>query len=287
MEAELALQRDANGKDSDWVENRPATGWLPRIDLRELWAYRELGLSLARRDLQLRYRQTFFGVAWAVLQPLVGVAIFTVVFDRFVGVPSDGVPYPVFVYAGLVIWTLCATGVERASNSLVEEAELVTKVYFPRLIAPAAAVLPGLVDLAVSLVILASFLIVYDVTPDAAVVTLPLWIGAGVLVAAGAGFWLAALNVRYRDVKHTLTFLLQVWFFASPVIYASSALDGAWRFVFALNPMVGVIDGFRWSLAGGPAPQVEDFVSLLAGMLLLVSGTLYFQRFERRFADII
>jgi lipopolysaccharide transport system permease protein len=274
--------------ESQWLENKPPFGRFPRIDVRQLWNYRELAFFLALRDLKLRYRQTFFGIAWAILQPLAGVVIFSIVFGRLVDVPNDGVPYPVFVYAGLAIWTLFSTGLERASQSLVENTELVTKVYFPRILAPLAAVLPGLLDIAVSLVILAVFMAAYQVGPSAALLSLPVWIFAGIAVTTGAGLWLSALNVQYRDVRHTFTFLIQVWLFASPVVYASSALEGAWRYVFAVNPMVGVIDGFRWSLfADSPPPPAQDLISLAAGALLLCGGAIYFQQFERRFADVI
>lgn len=286
--APASVQRPVSGSaHSQWVENRPSARWFPRIDPRELWLYRELAYFLALRDLKLRYRQTFFGIAWAILQPLAGVAIFSIVFGRLVDVPSDGIPYPVFVYAGLVIWTYFSSGLEQASLSLVDKAELVSKVYFPRLLAPLAAVLPGLLDLGISLLILAVFMAIYGVGPDAAILLLPLWIVAAVAVTGGAGFWLSALNVQYRDVQHTLTFLIQAWLFASPVVYASSVFEGAWRYIFALNPLVGVLDGFRWSLLSGPPPGVEDLVSLGVGLLLLGGGAIYFQRFERRFADVI
>jgi lipopolysaccharide transport system permease protein len=273
--------------DSRWVENRPSSGWLPRIELRELWAYRELAFFLALRDLKLRYRQTFFGVAWAIMQPLAGVALFSVVFGHLVDVPSDGIPYPVFVYAGLVPWTFFSRGLEQASQSLVDKRELVTKIYMPRLLAPLAAILPGLLDLAISLVILGVFMALYGTGPDAAIVLLPLWVVATVVVTAGVGFWLSAINVQYRDVRHALMFLVQIWLFATPVVYSSSVLEGVWRYVFAANPMTGVVDGFRWALVAGPAPGAEDLISLTVGVLLLVGGVLYFQRFERRFADVV
>lgn len=276
-----------DGAESQWVENRAPRGWRPRIHLRELWNYRELAYFLALRDLQLRYRQTFFGVAWALLQPLAGVAVFSVVFGRLASVPHDGIDYPVFVYAGLAIWVLFATGIDRAAQSLVEEPDLVTKVYFPRVLAPAGAVLPGLLDLAVSLVMLAGFMLAYGVSPGTEIVLLPVWIAWAVLVTMGVGLWLSALNVQYRDVRHALAFVIQVWFFASPVVFASSVFDGAWEYVFAANPMVGVIDGFRWSLLSGPAPGTADLISLGAGLLILIGGAIYFQRFERRFADVV
>jgi lipopolysaccharide transport system permease protein len=273
--------------DSQWVENRPASGWLAGLDVRELWAHRELAGFLAVRDLKLRYRQTFFGVAWAVLQPLAGMAVFSVVFGRLVGVPSDGIPYPVFVFAGLAIWTYFATGIEQAAQSLVEAADLVTKVYFPRLLAPLAATIPGLLDLGICLLFLAALMVGYGVVPGAAIVLLPVWVLAAVTVTAGVGFWLSALNVQYRDVRHALTFMIQIWFFATPVVYSSSVFDGAWSYVFALNPMTGVVEGFRWSLVSGPAPGAEGLVSLGVAVLLVIGGALYFQRYERRFADVV
>jgi lipopolysaccharide transport system permease protein len=270
-----------------WTESKAATGWFRRIDFRELWSYRELAFFLALRDLKLRYRQTFFGAAWAVLQPLIGAAIFSVVFGRLAKLPTDGIAYPAFVYSGLVIWTYFSGSLERASQTLVENTELVSKVYFPRLLAPLAAVLPGLVDLLFSLVVLAIFIIAYGISLSAAVAVFPVWVMAAVAIACGAGFLLSALNVQYRDVKHALNFLLSAWFFATPIVYSGSVLKGAWGYVLALNPMVGVIDGFRWSVVAGPPPTARDFISIGVGVLLLVAGALYFQRQERRFADVI
>ena len=271
----------------EWVENRPATRWLPRLDVRELWAYRELAYALALRDVKLRYRQTLFGALWALLQPLGAAAIFALVFGRLVDVPSDGLPYPAFVYAGLVIWTYVSNSVDAASRSLVERADLVTKVYFPRLHMPLAAVLPGVLDLGISLLLLGALAFAYGVVPGAAVILLPLWVGAAVLVAFAAGVWLATLNVEFRDVRHALGFIVQVWLFASPVVYPSSLVDGWAAYVFAVNPLVGVLDGFRWSALGGPAPGADALVSLAAGVVLLVTGLVYFRRAERRFADVI
>lgn len=270
-----------------WVENRPSTGWFPRVDLRELWAYRELALVLALKDLKVRYKQTFFGVAWALLQPLLGVLIFSVFLGRLAGVPSDGIPYPVFVYAGLSIWIYFSTSVTAAAQSLVDNRELVTKVYFPRLLAPLAAVFPGLLDLVIGLGILAVFMAAYGVVPGAAIVLLPAWILAALVLAIAVGLWLSALNVKYRDVRYALGFLMQVWLFASPVVFPSSLVDGAWRYAFAANPMVAVLDGFRWSLIGAPHPGLDGLISLAVGIVILASGTAYFRRVERSFADVI
>ncbi len=270
-----------------WRENRPTTGWFPGLRWHELWSFRELAFFLALRDLKLRYRQTAFGVAWAIIQPLAGAAIFTVVFGRLAHLPSDGIPYAVFVYSGLVLWSYFSTAVNSAAESLVQQRDLVTKVYFPRLLAPLAAVLPGLIDIAVSLVIVAAFLVIFSVVPTAAVLLVPLWVMAGVVVALAAGLWLSAINAQYRDARYALPFVMQLWLFASPVIYPSSLFEGAWRYLYAANPIVGVLDGFRWSLVGGPPPGYEALVSLAVGLLVLLGGVAYFRRAERRFADVI
>jgi lipopolysaccharide transport system permease protein len=270
-----------------WIENRPSTGWLPRLDLGELWVYRELALFLALRDLKLRYKQTAFGVAWAIIQPLGAAAIFTIVFGRLAGLPSDGLPYAVFVFAGMIAWSYVSGAVGAAAESLVEHRGLVTNVYFPRLLAPIAAVLPGVVDLAISLVILVAFMVAYGVAPSAALVLLPVWIVGLVGASLAAGLWLSALNVLYRDVRYALAFLIQLWLFASPVVFPSSLVDGMWRYVYSINPLVGALDGFRWSLVGAPPPGREDVVSLAVGLLLLLTGVVYFQKVERRLGDHI
>ena len=223
---------------SEWVENRPVGRWLPPLEFRELWSYRDLGLTLALRDLKVRYKQTVFGVAWALLQPLIAALIFSVVFGRLAGLSSDGIPYPVFVYSGLIVWLYFSGSVSAAAQSLVDNRELVSKVYFPRMLGPAAAVLPGLLDLAISFVVLGVFLVIYDVVPSPAILLAPVWILGAALFAFAVGLWLSALNVKYRDVKHALGFLLQVWMFASPVVYSASLVEGAWEYVYALNPLV-------------------------------------------------
>jgi lipopolysaccharide transport system permease protein len=217
----------------------------------------------------------------------VAVFLFTFVFGRLADIPSDGVPYAVFAYSGLLGWLYVSSAVEAAAESLVESRDLVTKAYFPRILAPVAAVLPGLVDLLPSVVILAIFMLAYDVAPGVALITLPVWVAAAVLVALGVGLWLAALNALYRDVRYAVGFGLQVWLFASPVVFPSSLVEGTERWLFALNPMVGVIDGMRWALVDAPAPPVEDVVSLASGLAILISGAIYFQRVERRMADRI
>jgi lipopolysaccharide transport system permease protein len=280
------MQRSVSG-ELRWTENRPSAGWLRPVDFPELWSYRELAYFLALRDLKLRYKQTVFGVAWAIIQPLAAMAVFSLVFGRLVGVPSNGVPYPVFVFAGLALWWYLANSVEAAAQSLVDHRELVTKVYFPKLVAPLAAVLPRLVDLAVSLVVVALIMGIYGVVPGAPVALLPAWVVAGVGLALATGLWLSALNVLYRDVRYALGFVLQIWFFASPVVFPSSLFDGAWRYLYAANPVVGLLEGFRWSLLSTPAPGHEAAVSLAVGVALLAGGVVYFRRAETRLADVI
>jgi ABC-type polysaccharide/polyol phosphate export permease len=269
-----------------WIENRRRPG-LFRLDLRELWAYRELAGFMALRDVRVRYKQAVLGVGWAIFQPLAGVVVFTIVFRRLADVQSDGLPYPIFAFVGLLAWNYTSGGVIKATQSLVSNASLVTKVYFPRLLIPVAAVLPGLLDLAVSLPVLVVLWAVYDVWPGWAVLTLPLWAAAAVTVALSVGLLLAALNVRYRDVNQAISLLVQLWLFLSPVAYPTSTVPEAWRPVYALNPMVGIIEGFRWSLLRGPAPGPWSLLSAAVTLVVLAVALIYFQRTERRFADVI
>jgi ABC-type polysaccharide/polyol phosphate export permease len=269
-----------------WVENRPRTGLL-RLDLGELWAYRELAGFMALRDVRVRYKQAALGIGWAVFQPLAGAVVFTFVFQRLADVQSDGLPYPVFAFAGLLAWNYTSGAVIKATQSLVSNAGLVTKVYFPRLLIPLAAVLPGLLDLAVTLPVLAVLCIAYDVGPGWAVLTLPLWIAAAMVVAFAVGLLLAAVNVRYRDVNQAISLAVQLWLFLSPVAYPTSTVPEAWQPVYALNPMVGVVEGFRWCLLGGPAPGPWSLLSAAVTLALLGVALVYFQRTERRFADVI
>ena len=269
-----------------WVENRAPTGW-HKVDLRELWAYRELIAFLAIRDVKVRYKQAVLGMAWAVLQPLTGALVFTLVFGRIAKLPSDGIPYPVFAFVGVTVWTYFSASVQTAMSSLVGNVGLVTKVYFPRMAAPIAAVVPGLLDMGISLLILVVLMVVYGVAPGLALLTLPLWIVLLVALAFGMGLILATLNVRYRDVKGVSSLLLQLWLFASPVAYASSVIRDRWGALYALNPMAGIIDGFRWALLDTPPPEPSALVGLVVLVVILVVGLAVFAREERRFADII
>jgi lipopolysaccharide transport system permease protein len=270
-----------------WIENRPTEGWLPLLDLRELWAYRELAFAFALRTLRVRYKQTFFGVAWAVLQPVLAVLVFSVVFGRLAGLPTDGLPYPIFNYAAMIVWIYVSTGVIATAGSLVENRELVQKVYFPRLVAPVSAAVPGLVDFAIAFVLLLVLMVIYGVSPDWAFVLTPAWVAGAAAVILSLGVPLSALNVKYRDVRQVLPLLVQIWLFASPVVYSSSLVPSEWQYVYALNPMVTVLNGFRWSVTSGPAPGPESFVSLAVVVALLVFGLAYFRRSERSFADVV
>jgi lipopolysaccharide transport system permease protein len=286
LAATESLSADARDRKR-WVENAPSRGWFPRLDLAELWASRELVLILALRNVKIRYKQTVLGVGWAILQPLAAVGIFTVVMRRLAHLPSEGIPYPVFVYAGLAVWVYFANGANMAAESLAQYRDLVTKVYFPRLLAPLAAILPSLIDLGISILAVGVFMAIFDVAPGWPIVLLPLWIVAAVATTFGVGVWLSALNARYRDVRNALTFLLQIWLFATPVAYPGSLVHGAWRFLLYVNPVAGVVTGFRWSLVGAQRPGLAALVSLASGLVVLASGLVYFARVERRLADYI
>jgi lipopolysaccharide transport system permease protein len=287
-EAPPPVAATAPSRSDRWSVNEASTRRWAGFGATELWRERELGFFLAQKTFKLRYRQTFFGVAWALLQPLVALAIFSVVFGRYAHLPSDGVPYAVFVYPALCIWTYMSTSVTGAALELVAQQELVTKVYFPRMLAPVSALLPGLFDLGISLILAGVLIAFADVSPGLALILLPVWIIGAVLTALGLGLWLAAINVRFRDVRHTLPFLIQTWFFLSPIVYSSSTIaDEGLRWIYALNPMVLVIDGMRWSLLDAPPPPVSDSVSAVSIVLLAASGMAYFRASERRFADVI
>jgi lipopolysaccharide transport system permease protein len=256
------------------------------LDLRELWEYRELLGFLAWRDLKVRYKQTAIGVAWAVLQPLAMMAVFTVFFGRLARLPSDGLPYPLFALSALLPWGLFARVLASSADSLVRDQRLISKVYFPRLIVPLSSSLAALVDFAISLLLLVGLMAIYRVVPDARLLFLPLLTLLLLVAALGVGFWLSALNVEFRDVQHTLPFLTQLWFFLTPVVYPASLVPESFRTFYALNPVVGVVEGFRWSLLGSAAPLTSAiWMSALSALLLFVTGLLYFRSRERSFAD--
>ncbi|HEX8692064.1 MAG TPA: ABC transporter permease [Longimicrobium sp.] len=264
------------------------SGRFPRIGVRELWAYRGLLFFLVWRDIKVRYAQTVLGAGWAVLQPVLTALVFTAVFGLLARIPSEGVPYPVFALAALVPWTYFSTALAGSSNSLVANTNLITKVYFPRLVIPLAPVLAGLVDFAVALVVLLAVMLGYGMVPSpASLVVVPLLVLVMVLTAAGIGCWLSALHIQYRDVRHVVPFLVQVWMYASPIVYPASLVPGRYRALYALNPMVGVIEGFRGVLLGTPGPSWGALaLSLAVGLALLASGALYFRKTERVFADV-
>ena len=265
----------------------PPSAW-PEIGLRELWEYRELLYFLTWRDIKVRYKQTVLGAAWAVIQPLFMMLVFSLFFGKLAGVPSDGIPYPVFTFCGLLPWQLFAHSLTQASNSLVGSQNLITKVYFPRLVVPISAVLGGVVDFAVAFVLLLGMLFFYAIVPGWQVLALPGLVLLAILTALAVGLWLSALNVQYRDVRYTITFLVQFWLFATPVAYPSSIVPEKWRLLYALNPMVGVVDGFRWALLGKPeTPGVPLLTSVIVVLLLLSGGLYYFRRLEQQFADIV
>ena len=266
---------------------RPSPAWAA-LQLNEVWRYRELLFFLVWRDIKVRYKQTALGAAWAVMQPLFAMVVFTVFFGRLAKVPSDGLPYPLFSYAALLPWQLFANALIQSSNSVVAGERLITKVYFPRLVIPLASVLSAVVDFAVAFVIVLGMMAWYGVAPAWPILTLPLFFFLTLVTALAAGLWLAALNVEYRDVRYTVNFLVQLWLFASPVAYSSTLVPESWRPLYGLNPMAGVIEGFRWALLGRPSPPGAMLaVSTAITALILVGGLYYYRRMEKTFADVV
>jgi lipopolysaccharide transport system permease protein len=265
----------------------PSKGWIS-LGLGDLWQYRELLFFLAWRDIKVRYKQTALGAAWAVIQPLFTMLAFTLFFGRLAKVPSDGIPYPLFSYTALLPWQLFASALTESSNSVVANERLITKVYFPRLVVPLASILAGLVDFAIAFTLVIGMMAWYGVRPSWAVLTLPFFVIFTMATALGVGLWLSALNVQYRDVRHTLTFIVQFWLIASPVAYSSTLVPARWRPFYGLNPMAGVIEGFRWALLGKPqAPGTMLWVSVVVVAVVLVSGLYYYRRMEKTFADVV
>ena len=264
----------------------PGRWWAVPLD--ELWDYRELLYFFVWRDIKVRYKQTAIGAAWAVLQPLLTMLVFSLFFGRLAHIPSDGLPYSIFYYSALLPWMYFSVALQNATNTVVDNQRLITKVYFPRLILPLSSVLSGLVDFGISFLMFSVMMIYYGIRPTAAALWMPVFLLLAVLTALGVGLWLAALNALYRDVRYALPFLIQLWMFASPVAYPSSIVPVKWRWLYGLNPIAGVIDGFRWSLTGrGHAPGELFFVSLGAVIVIFLSGLAYFQKMETTVADVV
>ncbi len=267
---------------------KPSRGWRD-LSLRELWDYRELVYFLIWRDVKVRYKQTLFGAGWAILKPFLGMVVFSIIFGRLAGLPTDGIPGPVFYFAGLLPWILFQDGVGKSSMSLVAGRSLLTKVYFPRLSMPLASVSAGLVDFGLSFIVLLGLMLFYSTPLGSQWWTAPLFVAWGLLASIGVGLWLSALNVLYRDVSYITPFLLQAWFFATPVVYSATMIpEGPWRLLYSLNPMAGVVQGFRWAMLGvGEAPGLLAAISFGMTILILISGIVFFRRMERSFADVI
>jgi lipopolysaccharide transport system permease protein len=267
---------------------RPARGW-SALNLKELWVYRELIYFMTWKDLKVRYKQTLLGASWAILQPFLTMVVFSIFFGELAGVPSDGVPYPIFAFTALLPWTLFSKALSDASRSLVQSSHMITKVYFPRLILPLASVLAGVVDFFLAMLVLMGMMVFYQVAPTSAVWALPLFLLLALVTALGVGLWLSALNVLYRDIGYILPFLTQFWLFITPIAYPASMVPEKWRILYALNPMTGVVEGFRWALLG--TQQANSWmmlaVSTLIAVVVLVSGLFYFRRMERLFADMV
>jgi lipopolysaccharide transport system permease protein len=265
---------------------QPSKSWSTRT-FADVWAYRELLYFFIWRDVKVRYKQTALGAGWAIIQPLMTMVVFTVFFGHLARMPSDGLPYPVFSLAALVPWTYFAAALGNGSAALNGQQHIISKVYFPRLIIPLAAVLAPLIDFAIAFVILILLMAWYHIVPGAAIVWLPLLMLLAIATAAAVGVWLSALSVRYRDVRYVVPFGVQIWLFATPVAYPASLVPARWRAAYGLNPMAGVIEGFRWALVGGPSPGLMTLVSAAAVVVLFVAGSVYFRKCEGTFADII
>lgn len=273
--------------ESPYIRIQPSKGWVS-LKLRELWEYRELLYFLSWRDVKVRYKQTVLGVAWAIIQPFFSMVIFSIIFGNFAGIPSDDIPYPIFSYTALVPWFFFANGLTKSTESLVSGGGMLKKIYFPRMAMPVAAVLSGLIDFVLAFIILLGMMVYFDTYPTLNIIWLPLLLLLGLTTSLGVGMWLTAMNVQFRDIRYVTPFLVQTWMYATPIVYPSSIFDEPWRTLYAINPMVGVIEGFRWSLLGvetQPGPII--IVSALVSILILISGAFYFRRMEKNFADVV
>ena len=266
---------------------RPSHGWRG-INFRELWRYRELLYFLTWRDVKVLYKQTVLGAAWAVIQPLFTMLIFTLFFGKLAKIPSDGIPYPIFSFAALVPWTFFANGLAKSSQSLVNESNLIKKVYFPRLVIPLSAVMSSGVDFILAFIVLLVMMFFYGIVPTLALLWLPAFLLLAISTSLGVGLWLTAMNVQFRDVRYTVPFLVQAWMFATPIAYPSSLLSEPWKTIYGINPMAGVIEGFRWALLGtNTVPGPIILISCIVSILMLISGAYYFRRMEKKFADVV
>ena len=277
-----------DNKDKDRKTTiKPSYGWAA-LNLRDLLLYRELIFFLTWRDLKVRYKQTLLGASWAILQPFLTMVVFSIFFGNLAKVPSDGVPYPIFSYTALIPWTLFSKALQDASRSLVANSHMITKVYFPRMILPLSSVMAGVVDFLIAFVVLLGMMGFFNIFPTVNVLVLPLFLLLALVTAVGVGLWLSALNVLFRDINYVLPFLTQFWMFLTPVAYPSSMVPSEWQVIYALNPMTGVVEGFRWALLGtGQPPGIMTLVSSITAVVLLISGMFYFRRMERLFADMV
>jgi len=277
----------ANKTESRAIIIRPSHGWAA-LNLKDLWIYRELVYFMTWRDLKVRYKQTLLGASWAILQPFLTMVVFSIFFGELAKVPSDNMPYPIFSYTALLPWTLFSKALQDASKSLVASSHMITKVYFPRIILPLASILAGVVDFLVAFLVLLGMMWYYQIVPTTNIWTLPLFLLLALVTAIGVGLWLSALNVLYRDINYATHFITQFWLFITPIAYPASMVPEQWKLVYALNPMAGVVEGFRWALLGSSNPPgLTLLVSISVALLLLISGLFYFKRMERLFADMV
>jgi lipopolysaccharide transport system permease protein len=266
---------------------KPSKGWIS-LNLRDLWEYRELAYFLTWRDIKVRYKQTVLGASWAIIQPFFTMIIFSIFFGRLAGLPSDGVPYPIFAYAALVPWTFFANGLSNSSNSLVGSSNLLKKVYFPRLVIPISAILAGVIDFVLAFIVLILMMISFRIYPTVNALFLPLLLLLALITSLGVGLWLSALNVQFRDIRYAVPFVINAWMFATPIAYPSSLLEEPWRTLYGLNPMAGVVEGFRWALLGTETqPGAMVFISAAVAIIVFIGGLYYFRRIEKTFADVV
>jgi lipopolysaccharide transport system permease protein len=286
-QATLTASPPVRAGDIPTIRIEPSHGWVS-LKLRELWEYRELLYFLIWRDIKVRYKQTVLGAAWAIIQPFFTMVVFSLFFGRLAKVPSDGIPYPIFSYAALVPWTFFASGLSQASTAMVSQANLIKKVYFPRLAIPIAKVLAGTVDFVLAFILLLGMMLAYGIVPTVNVLWLPLLLLLALITSLGTALWLTAMDVQFRDIRYTVPFITQFWMFATPIAYPSSLLPEPWRTLYGINPLAGVVEGFRWALLGtDTAPGPIIIVSSLVALTLLVSGAFYFRRMEKTFADVV